>query len=304
MMKAFLLRVGVFSAVVLILFGLGEWYVESRPNAARFKHEWMTEHSRTVQTLILGSSHTYYGVRPDILGDNVFSLAQVSQTYRYDAWLLENYPTPHLRTVILPFSYFSLYEDYESGIGDDYIARYCIYMDCPLHSRWSEYGLECFNLTTFKEKLKGLFQPARNEWDECGWGANYTVANKRTEGWDNGEWRARVNTYADTTVVDFNTEQLYRICRYCKERGIKLILLTTPTTLTYRQHKDCIQSARNERVLKTLLEAHPEVTYINLEADERFADDDFYDADHLTDVGAVKLSKIIRDSVNLVVCKE
>lgn len=57
-MKAFLLRVGIFAAVVLCLFGMGEWYVESRPNAARDKHKWMTRHSRDVQTLILGSSHT------------------------------------------------------------------------------------------------------------------------------------------------------------------------------------------------------------------------------------------------------
>lgn len=292
-MKAFLLRVGIFAVAVLCLFGMGEWYVESRPNAARDKHKWMTQHSRDVQTLILGSSHTFYGVCPQVLGDKTFSLAQVSQTYRYDAWLLGNYPTDSLRTIVLPFSYFSLYEDYESGVGEDYIARYRIYMDCPLHSRWSEYGLECLNLTAFKEKLKGLFRPSRNSWDEHGWGTNYTVANKKAD-WNNGEERALAHTYTDTTAVAFNTEQLHKICRYCKERGIKVLLLTTPVTATYRQHKDSLQTARNKSILKALLQAHPEVTYLNLEADERFESEDFFDADHLTDTGAAKLSKIIR----------
>ncbi len=295
-MKKFLLHTFGFSLMVLAVLAAGEWYVERLPNPSKDKHRWMSAHSRQVETLVLGSSHTFYGIDPEVLGNGAFSLAQVSQTYRYDRWLLSHYPMPRLRTVVLPFSYFSLYEDFEMGIGDDYASRYLLYMDCPIHSRFSRYGLELLNADTFKEKLKSLWKPSALTWTERGFASNYRL-EARAENWDNGEERAYGNTYADTAAVALNCGFLHDICAWCAERDVQVVLLSTPLTETYRRHRDSVQLVRNERLLSALLRTHPEVVYLNFEADPRFVSDDFYDSDHLSTLGAEKLSRILRDTL-------
>ena len=142
-MKRFLLKLSLFSLPWLILLVLAEIYVESLPNISRDKHQWMLKHAPTVETLVLGHSHTLYGIRPDRLGKHAFSLAQQSQTYRYDAYLLTHYPLTRLKTIILPFNYSSLWEDFEHQPNEQFQAmRYRIYMDCDIHPRLSWYGFE------------------------------------------------------------------------------------------------------------------------------------------------------------------
>lgn len=295
-MKAFLRHTATFALLVLLVFAAGEWYVRSLPNAARDKHRWMLAHSSEVETLVLGSSHAFYGVDPALLGSGAFSLAMPSQTYRYDDWLLHRYPMGKLRTLILPYSYFSLYEDYESGTGDDCTRRYRIYMDCPIHSRWSAYGLECLDFDSFKERLKSLYKPPRLSWTPLGWGSNNRLETRKPD-WDNGAERAQSQTYADTSAVGLNTGFLRSMLSWCRSHGVKAVLISTPLSLSYRQHRLPAQLARNRRVLEGLLREFPEALYMDFEADGRFASPDFYDSDHLSDRGAEKLTRIIHRKI-------
>lgn len=296
-MKQFIRLALVFFLLVAATLAACEWYVRSLPNPARYKHEWMLGHSHGVRTLVLGSSHTFYGIDPALLGDGAFSLAQVSQTYRYDDFLLRHYPTDSLTTVILPFSYFSLYEDYEIMDCDpQYVTRYRLYMDCPYHARLSRFGFEFMEKNAFIERLKSLWQPPRLQWTELGAGANYRL-ELRPHDWDNGEARAQKNTYANHRAVGANTQFLRSIFTWCRNRQIRVLLISTPLSPTFRQHQAPAQVALNDRVLRQLLRQFPEVEYHDFEADTRFTESDFYDADHLSDRGAARLSLILRDLI-------
>lgn len=292
-MRSFLINIFIFSAIILCLLIPSEIYVEGMPNPARYKHEWMRQHSEEVQTLILGSSHTYYGISPDSLGEGAFSLALVSQTYQYDLYLLKHYSMPRLRTLILPFSYFSMWED-ESNMYPPDISRYRIYMDCDNHSRWSEYGFEFFNTKAFVEKLKSLYTPPTETWSERGWGTNYTFES-RPDPWDNGAERAKNNTYTDTTVVSANRIYLSSIFRFCRENGVKVILVTTPVSSTFLESEAPRQVAINNEERDRLLAIYPEVLYLNLESDSRFHDEHFHDADHLDTDGARLLTSLLSE---------
>ena len=294
-MKAFLRLTAVFAALILLTLGAGEIYVRHLPNPARDKHAFMLAHSAEVQTLVLGSSHTFYGVNPAWLGPGAYSLAQVSQTYRYDDYLLRRYPMPRLRAVIVPFSYFSLYEDFESQPETAWLAsRYRIYMDCPLHPRLSAYGFEVLNFGSFKEKLKSLWQPARLSWTDRGWGSNYTYQQGITP-IDNGAERAQSNTYADRSLATLNAGFLSSMATWCSRHGVRLILVTTPVMPSFRTNEDPAQRAENERRLNDLLSRHRNIEYYDFETDARFAPDDFYDADHLNNRGAQRLTGLLRD---------
>lgn len=293
-MKPFVRLTLIFSLLVAATIAAGELYVRSLPNPARYKHEWMLRHSRSVRTLVLGSSHTFYGINPSLLGKGAFSLAMVSQTYRYDDYLLRRYPTDSLETVIIPLSYFSLYEDYEIMQTDpQYITRYLLYTDCPYHSPLSRFGFEFMEKSSFIERLKSLWQPPRLQWTPLGFGANYRLG-LREANWDNGEARARNNTYTDHRAVKANIGFLRSIFSWCRSRRVRVLLISTPLTTTFRQHESAAQVALNRHVLQQLLRQYPEVEYYDFEAAPRFTDPDFFDADHLSDHGAARLSLILR----------
>ncbi len=299
-MKLFIKNIALFSIIIILIIVASEIYVESLSNPCKDKHKWMMSHSENVETLVLGSSHTYYGIRPDMLGKNAYSLALVSQTYRYDAYLLQHYNMPKLKNVIIPFSYFSLWEDIDLQEEMSFEAtRYRIYMDCDIHYRIGEYGFEFMHLDSFKEKLKSLYIPSHMSWDEYGWGTNYTLES-RNEDWDNGEIRAKNNTYPDNTeYVPMNIAFLKEMIDFCNKRNTKVIIITTPVSHTFLENESSYQKEINSRELFSILEQYPSVTYMNYENDSSFTDDDFYDSDHLNTDGAtkltLKLSEILKD---------
>lgn len=295
-MKKFLLQISIFAMAVLTIVGTLEVCIESSPNPYRYKHEWMMSHSSEVRTLILGSSHAYYGICPAEFGADAFSLANTAQTLRYDLYLLTHYMMPNLKTVILPFSYFTLWEDCEAQGMDDCIIQYRRYMDCDIHTHLEGYSLECFYLPSFRVKVKGLFLPRKKFWDSQGWGLEYTL-EARNEKWDDGENRARGNTYVDSDMawklVPENTARLDSIAGFCEKNGVHLILVHTPVSATFTAFTDSTQNAVNERVILGFLSEHPNVEYIDADDHSVFNDNDFYDSDHLNRNGARKLSRYI-----------
>ena len=288
-MKSFLVKIGCFTLALLAILTAMEVYVESMPNIARDKHQWMLQHSNEVKTLVLGNSHNLYGIRPDLLGEGAFSLAQQSQTYRYDCYLLQHYPMKELKTVILNVDYSLLWEDFESTPKEEFQAmRYRIYMDCDIHPRLSWYGFEVMYMPLVTEKLRSLFTPGRNHWDHLGWATEYTK-EARLQDWDDGKNRAEANTRHDTDIVSMNEGILRDIFDYCQKHHIKVILLNTPVSETFRTYEDPRQRHINDQALKKLLQDNPSVTYLDWEADQRFTSDDFYDSDHLNHEGLAEM---------------
>ena len=296
-MKRFLRKTLIFSLIILSLFGAGEMYVRSLPNPARYKHQWMKAHSQEVETLILGSSHCFYGINPAAFGPRSFSLAQPTQPYRYDWYELNHYPLPRLKTVVIPFSYQSLFEDLEAEPRLRYWAvRYRLYMECDIHSPFSVYNFECLHIASFKEKLTSLWRPAQLKWDSLGFGTSYGTTSLLAEGQDNGPQRATENTYTDHHSLALNTNFLDSIAGYCDKRKVNLLLVTTPTSPSFRANCAERQVAVSDSVLQQVMKRHPSIRHLDYWADSDFKNADFYDADHLNQLGAAKLTKkVIND---------
>lgn len=291
------LRLPLFALLLLLPLAAGELYVRSLPDPAKSKHAFLTHHSNEVDVLVLGSSHTYYGVCPEAISPKAYSAAQVSQTLRYDDWVLRHYPFGQLHTVILPISDFSFYEELEQG-NEWYLAnRYRLYMDCDLHSQWSVYNWEVTAFPVFCHKLQSLWQPPSRQWSLHGQGLEYTLA-KRPATWDNGAERAATNHYTDYSAAVANEQCLQRIANFCCERGIRLLLVSTPLRPSYRQNQLPEQLADMHQRIQNLLHHFPQVVYLDYSADPRFGANDFYDSDHLCREGASKLSSLLKESID------
>lgn len=290
-MKQFLKNILVFSLLVLVTLTAAELYVRHLPNPSRDKHQWMLQHSTQVTTLVLGNSHAFYGVNPALLGPSAYSLAQVSQTYRYDDYLLHHYPFPRLKTVLLPFSYFSLYEDFEQQANWFDAIRYRLYMDCDLHSPLSRYGFECMSKATFTEKLKSLWQPSKLVWNSRGFGI-YKRAD-RASNWDNGAVRAQNNTYPTTALAACNEQFLNNIFSYCQRRHIRVVWFVPPVRPSFYHGESPAQRRFNAAVCRKFLAQYPNVAFVDAEQSPLFTADDFYDGDHLNTTGAGKLTRLL-----------
>lgn len=295
-MKRFLLTTGCFALLLLLALAAGEVYVRSLPNAAKAKDAWLTRHAGQVETLILGSSHTYYGVAPELLGAHAYNAAQVSQTLRYDNFILEHYPMPRLKLVVLPVSDFTFYEDFESGRDWFLAIRYRLYMHCPYHARLSRYGFEVAAFKPFAEKLKSLWQPRRMRWSALGQGLEYSLSN-RPPHWDNGEARATANHYAENACVELNEKYLASIWRRTRaHRGARLVLISTPLRPDYRAAQWPAQVRATDARVARFVATHPGTLYLDYRTDTTFGPRDFYDADHLSLEGSHHFSqRLARD---------
>lgn len=291
-------RFVLFAILILLPLGVGEIYVRSLPNPTKSKHAHLMAKSREIEVLILGNSHTYYGINPAILSERAYSAAQVSQTLKYDNWILGAYPFDSLQTVVLPVSDFSLYEELENG-DEWYLAnRYRLYMNCEIHPCLSVYGWECTAFPVFCEKLKSLWTPSRMQWSSYGQGLEYTFANRRPGGdWDNGEERAKRNYYKDLGNGEKGVAYLESIARKCEKQKAVLVILQTPLRPSYLQHQNPEQVSDTQSRLRTFFKDFPQTRMLDLRADLRFEAKDFYDSDHLNTDGADKLSFILADSL-------
>lgn len=301
-MKKFILLSSVLVVCIITTLIIGEVIIRTQiPNPYKTKNEQVVLHADEIETLVLGSSHTFFGFRPEFY-PNSFNLANTSQNFLYDRFMIEKYGSSckNLRTVILPISYFSLFtKGFEDGDDSSwtYAINYKVYMDCPFHSDFSKYNFEIANPTVYFGKLQSLFTGGKNKCDNLGWGTAYLLSEKPRH-WNTMEAveAAGRHTAKDWSYIGRNVDELEKIVHYCQSRSISLVLIATPVWPAYYERLDAKQLGKMYAVINELKKKYG-LRYYDYSKDKRFGADDFYDSDHLSDVGAKKFTLILRDEL-------
>lgn len=299
-----MLRTALFALIVGCLLGAGEWAVRRYvPNPYRTKAERM-EHGPMPRSIVLGNSHSYYGVRPDMLPAPAVSLANVSQPLAYDLELLRHYEAlgrlDSLRFIVAQVSFTSLFDkDFEDTPEWYRCINYKLYMGLDRHPALSRYGFELARPGVYGAKLKSLagIGEAALLCDSLGFGLGYT-RERRGEAWaSNGaDIAAYHNAGADTTRVAANIAVLDSIVAIGRRHGAMTLLFTQPEWTTYRSAADPAKLALMQRSMKDFAATHG-VTWLDLYDDHRFGADDFYDADHLNTDGATRLTHLLAERI-------
>lgn len=76
------------------------------------------------------------------------------------------------------------------------------------------------------------------------------------------------------------------------------MLLTPPAFDTYRQNLNQEQLKITINTTSDICSKYNNCIYVNLLSDTNFAATDFYDADHLSEIGAKKLSVLVNEIIN------
>lgn len=300
----FIGRTALFAAIVWLLLGAGEWAVRRYvPNPYRTKAERM-ERGPLPATLIVGNSHSYYGVDPSLLPDKpAVSLANVSQTLAYDLELLRHYERAgrldSLRTLIAQVSFTSLFDaPFEDSPEWWRCVNYRLYMGLDRHSALSRYAFELSKPSVYSAKLKslaGIGEPGLL-CDSLGFGLGYTLESRGSAWADGGASIASYhNAWADTTRTAANLAVLDSIVALARRHGARTLLFTQPEWVSYREAVDPAKLALMRRSMSAFAEAHraDSVVWLDLFDDPRFGADDFYDADHLNTRGAARLTALL-----------
>lgn len=301
-MKHFLIYIAAGLLPVITFLGVGEWLVRQVPNAYRYKEEWMEAHHNEVNTLILGTSHSYAAVKPDMMDKDTFgvtfNLANPWQTLDIDYFLWQKFDCPQLKMLLIPISYPTFFFE-NMGVDSKKLIFYKLYMDYPAKPFYSNF--EFFDLQTFGAKVRTFFFPLEDiGYDEYGWTTNYKLKHKNPLQMLNGD-EARTHTRKKWKEAMEISEKNYAILQHiaddCKQREIKLVLFTTPAWYSYRNLIDSRQFARMHELITRFLQQNEGTMYFDYLDDSRFTDEDFCNSNHLSDIGAEKFTKILCNDI-------
>jgi hypothetical protein len=134
--------------------------------------------------------------------------------------------------------------------------------------------------------------------DNRGWGTNFKkkdrtqpdlIAKQRAQSQEDG-----------LTDFTLNSNRINDIIKKCKEKNIKVVVVSMPKTHLYSSY---LNQNKLQAIFKTCQSFQDHnanaVFYLNLFNDKRFIDEDFYDSDHLNEVGAEKCSEIVNQFIEL-----
>jgi len=301
-MKKLVINLFLFSFPFLLALFSIEVLIRIAPNDFTVKKEFLDIHSNDVETLILGSSHTFYGISPYFFESHCYNASQVSQTLGYDYEVLKKYRSrwSKLSTIIIPISYFSLFEKLEFSKESWRIKNYLIYYQMNDTSHKLKHHFEVTTIDFKKNIKKILKKHVKKESNitcsNLGWGTSFNSEfNKSLQ--LTGKINAERNTYKNLDLYNTNINTLEKIILFCKEKDVQIIFFTPPAHIVYRDNLNEFQLNKTLSSIVELTNKNENCLFINLLDDPSFIDEDFYDADHLNEIGAKKLSLIINNLV-------
>jgi len=130
--------------------------------------------------------------------------------------------------------------------------------------------------------------------DSMGWGSDYKSSLSTFDESDTAvvNMVLEKHTCKDWLSYEANARQVEQIARLCKQQGIRLTVVQTPVCKAYNEG---IPERQRQAILQLMnhLKNTYETIVLDYSEDSRFSGTDFFDADHLSDVGAEKFTKIL-----------
>jgi len=294
-MNKFISKLCIFLLPILGFLVLGEIALRITPNDYSYKNQYLLDKAQEIEVLIMGSSHAFYGINPEYISENAFNAAHISQSIDYDYLIFSKFSENlgRLKTLVLSISYHTLYSRLSEGVENWRIPNYTVFYDIEENSTLRN------NLLLYGKKPSTIFKKSLNigrnndiSVSDSGFGLGYTNV-KQANLVVSGKSAAKRHTKNVDRWAEKNTEVLRKFISDCKELGVNVLLITTPTLSEYRVNLDEKQLSGMNSILSSLSENYSNVEYLSFISDNRFLAEDFHDADHLNGLGAEKFSRIL-----------
>ena len=293
-MKKFVLYILLFAIPIMVLAIFVEINLRNIPNNYSYKSNYLDRNSKDIQILFLGSSHAYYDINPQYISGKSFNAAYTSQSLDYDFEILSKYSAKldNLHFIVLPVDYFSLFGRLADGIEAWRVKNYNIYYGIH-NSIKIENNTEVFS-NRLNDNYTRLYKYKHENISDfncttLGFGTDYHSDNSQNLV-ETGKTAALRHRAKNDQWFVKNVDVLNKIIAFAKERNIKIILYTSPAYKTYLENLDQHQLNKTYIEIQKIINSNPNVKYYNLLNDKSFEKADFFDGDHLNEIGAKKMT--------------
>jgi hypothetical protein len=299
--RGFWLRLVVFCAPLALGWVALEKGMAKVPTSNAFKRDHLRALAGEVDTLILGSSEAYYGIKPSLLSGSAFSLSNSSQSLYYDDLLTQRLlpELPQLRRVIIPISYFTLY--FQLYDHDESWRQYAYRQEwgLPLAHAEDERDVRAWSrvvlytpkvaITAALERFHTTLAPGV---DDRGW---YHVPEG--ESWGVGPAAAKASLARHHGFMKLeheaaNLASLEHLLANLRQHEIEAVLITTPVWPTYQAGMKPELWERAKADVARLSQQYG-ARYLSFLHTRELTPDDFLDPDHLNARGAEHFTPIL-----------
>lgn len=298
-MKKFLIKVSLFSVPFILFLLITEYLLRNIPNDYSYKNQYLEKNAKNIETLFLGSSHTYYGINPEYFSGNSFNASHISQTIDLDYKLIKKYAQDFnkLQYIVIPIDYFSLFGRTSTGVESWRMKNYNIYYNMKTSINPTDYlELFSFSLKRNLERVKAYYCSNKDNLTCSNLGYGNTEI-KQLNLIETGETAAKRHTKKEKKYLNESIEIINKIVSYAENNNKNILFYTSPAYYTYRDNLDSIQLKVTINKIDSISNKHRNSFYINLMGDDSFIAEDFRDADHLNTNGAKKLTQIINNYI-------
>lgn len=295
----------LIGATILFLLPISmvEFGVRAIPSPYKTKFENIQRENGNLKVLILGSSHFYFGVNPQYFSVPTLNAANVSQDLHYDLHILKAALTKNenIKYVVVPLSIFSLFSELDTGIESWRKYEYRLYMGYKEYPESEWFILANHSVILASQNKLGLLRrlanslfdsPVDQDWTEGGWGRGYSTVASETMLMSTGRQAAQRHQQ-NAKLSEVSIGSLNQIANLCRAKGIKLLIVTPPAFISYRENIDVRRLAKTAAIASILVDSSPTIKYVSYFSSSAFDASDYFDADHLNHRGAEKLSRMI-----------
>ncbi|MDW7692606.1 hypothetical protein R9C00_12280 [Flammeovirgaceae bacterium SG7u.111] len=298
-MKRFIYKTIFLVIPIIAMLSIAEFILRKIPNDYSYKNEYLKKHATEIEILFLGSSHAYFGIDPEFLKSKKgFNGAHVGQKLAEDIEILKKHIANlnNLEFLVLPIDYFTLFKEYSVS----YVKNYRIYYGIK------NYGgiADDFEMLNFPLKSKIIqisnFLLYHNNNITCntlGWGTSY----KSTDQQDlvkQGKIRAVGHTVENCIFLDANIQRLKEIIAISKAKKFNVVFYTSPAYYTYIDYINPDQLNTTINTINKIVNSSENLYYFNFLKDPNFVKEDFWDSNHLNEIGAEKLTLKLDSLIN------
>lgn len=240
-----------------------------------------------------------YDLDPACFTGRGFTAAHGSQSLDFDFKILRKFEHrfDRLRAVVIPLSYFGLFNTLTTGQEPWRVKNYVLYYHLNVATSFTEYfellsrtfnynvrrlavcylkgegGLPCTALGGVK-----VYEP-----QDLGLGSE--VARQQTQ--------PALFSTGTMRIFTKNILTLETILEWCRQRRVRIVLFSPPAYETFRRNVNPVQWALIVRTARALADRYDTCSFVDFSSDSSFAAADFSDATHLSETGARKLTLLI-----------
>ena len=270
--------------ISVIIYAFTKQYYDTRVPIKKYKMISGKFGKTDSLNLILGSSHSFFGIDSKLIEGSWFNLASTSQSFMEDFAIIQfcEQKKLHLKGIILPISYFSNWHYlYKTPIGGEQLRvfdyTYAYNIKYPMTPNVKS------RLTLISEITKTIFHNSEGgEFDTRG----NLIANCNNE-------IAKISNVKNTfdrhnLNSDFTKINPYidSISQYCRDNNVSLYFVIMPFTKSYR---DLINKTPFDQLLDTIKIKYAKYNCVMIDDRDLFNINEenvmFRDADHLSTCG-------------------